>query len=87
MQELSLAGNGLTEVPDAIAQLTSLRLLQLSGNQLRMLPEVLCTLPRLEARPAYPRTYSHTVRICSWSQLSYCMSSSMAAAELFRSAR
>lgn len=53
-QELSLAGNNLTEVPDAMAKLTSLRLLQLSGNQLRALPDALCTLPQLQARPCWP---------------------------------
>lgn len=72
-QELSLAGNSLTEVPEALAQLTSLRLLQLSGNQLRTLPEALCTLPRLEARPACLRMCCHAASIAPGEQWQTCM--------------
>lgn len=49
-QELSLAGNQLTALPECIGKLTNLRKLQLSGNQLDALPDSLCNLTALEVR-------------------------------------
>ena len=48
MQELSLAGNLLRELPDGLGKLSKLRKLQLSGNRLKGLPESLCSLIGLE---------------------------------------
>jgi Leucine-rich repeat (LRR) protein len=48
MQELSLAGNMLRELPEELGGLTSLRKLQLSGNRLKALPDSLCGLSQLE---------------------------------------
>lgn len=48
LQELSLAGNDLRELPDGLCKLEKLRKLQLSGNRLKSLPESLCCMPSLE---------------------------------------
>lgn len=48
LEEVSLAGNQLFELPDGISRLTSLRRLQLAGNSLRTLPESLGSLSSLE---------------------------------------
>lgn len=50
MQELSLAGNMLTQLPDCIGNLTQLQKLQLSGNRLSQLPDSIGSLSRLEVR-------------------------------------
>ena len=47
-QELSLAGNQLTHLPDDISKLAYLQKLQLSGNYLESLPDSLCDLTELE---------------------------------------
>ena len=48
LQDLSLAGNQLTELPDNIGNLRSLKRLQLSGNYLEKLPDSLCNLQSLQ---------------------------------------
>lgn len=48
LEELSLAGMGLTSLPEAIGRLHELRVLNISGNNLTALPEQLGDLPRLE---------------------------------------
>ncbi len=48
VQELSLAGNDLRDVPEDICNLKKLRKLQLSGNRLKSLPESLCSLSNLQ---------------------------------------
>ena len=48
LQELSLAGNMLTELPACIGNLTQLQKLQLSGNRLSHLPDSIGSLNRLE---------------------------------------
>ena len=47
-QELSLAGNHLTHLPDDMSKLAYLQKLQLSGNYLESLPDSLCDLTELE---------------------------------------
>jgi Leucine-rich repeat (LRR) protein len=47
VQELSLAGNLLRELPEGLGKLTKLRKLQLSGNRLKALPDSLCSLTAL----------------------------------------
>ncbi|MEI8254402.1 MAG: hypothetical protein WCJ30_01885 [Deltaproteobacteria bacterium] len=47
IETLRLAGNGLTEVPDAIAALSTLECLDLSCNPIRTLPAFVADLPRL----------------------------------------
>jgi len=49
---LSLAGNALTRLPDALGGLAALRYLDLSGNALEALPAGVLVLPSLQARPA-----------------------------------
>ena len=51
---LSLAGNALTRLPDALGGLAALRYLDLSGNALEALPAGVLVLPSLQARPAAP---------------------------------
>ena len=48
LQELSLAGNTLTELPACIGNLTQLQKLQISGNRLSCLPDSIGSLSRLE---------------------------------------
>ena len=48
LQELSLAGNRLTTLPDAIGNLRSLQRLQMAGNLLTSLPDSICQLTDLE---------------------------------------
>lgn len=48
LQELSLAGNRLTTLPDAIGNLSSLQRLQMAGNLLTSLPDSICRLTDLE---------------------------------------
>ena len=48
LQELSLAGNMLTELPDSLGSLTHLQKLQISGNRLTHLPASIGNLNRLE---------------------------------------
>ena len=48
LQELTLAGNMLTQLPDRIGNLTHLQKLQLSGNRLTQLPDSISSLSRLE---------------------------------------
>lgn len=48
LQELTLAGNDLRDLPDDLCKLGKLRKLQLSGNRLKSLPESLCSMPSLE---------------------------------------
>ena len=48
MQELTLAGNMLTQLPERIGGMTALRKLQISGNSLSQLPESIGNLIRLE---------------------------------------
>lgn len=48
LQELSLAGNHLTHLPEDIGRLADLQKLQLSGNYLESLPDSLCDLTALE---------------------------------------
>ena len=48
LQELSLAGNLLTTLPDAIGNLSSLQRLQMAGNLLTSLPDSICQLTDLE---------------------------------------
>ena len=48
LQDLSLAGNQLTQLPDNIGNLQSLKRLQLSGNYLETLPDSLCKLESLQ---------------------------------------
>ncbi len=57
-QELSLAGNQLTHLPDDISKLAYLQKLQLSGNYLESLPDSLCDLTELEV--ILIATSSHT---------------------------
>ncbi|MBF2095391.1 MAG: leucine-rich repeat domain-containing protein, partial [Synechococcales cyanobacterium K44_A2020_017] len=45
---LDLSGLDLTELPEAIASLTQLKLLHLSRNQLTELPEAIASLTQLE---------------------------------------
>ncbi|KAL3161282.1 hypothetical protein ABBQ38_009638 [Trebouxia sp. C0009 RCD-2024] len=47
-EELSLAGNQLTALPEGIGNLQSLNRLQLSGNYLQHLPDSLCQLASLQ---------------------------------------
>lgn len=47
IQRLSLSGNHLTRVPDAVLELSTLEHLYLMGNPLRELPVALAELPRL----------------------------------------
>jgi hypothetical protein len=47
-QELSLAGNCLTELPPSIGFLTQLKKLGLAGNRLTSLPEEIGNLTKLE---------------------------------------
>lgn len=49
LQDLSLAGNNLTELPEDIGQLTALERLQLSGNCFRTLPDSIGNLAELKA--------------------------------------
>lgn len=48
MQELSLHGNPLEELPEEVGRLTSLRRLQLSSCGLRHIPASICNLTNLE---------------------------------------
>ena len=48
MQELTLAGNMLTQLPEGMGRMTALRKLQISGNSLSQLPESMGNLNRLE---------------------------------------
>ena len=48
LQELSLAGNQLRQLPDCIGNLVHLEKLQLSGNYLESLPNSLCSLTALQ---------------------------------------
>lgn len=48
LQELTLAGNTLTELPEGIGNLTQLQKLQVSGNMLQRLPDSIGNLSRLE---------------------------------------
>ena len=52
LQDLSLAGNQLTELPDDIGNLQSLKRLQLSGNYLQRLPDSICNLTALQVLPS-----------------------------------
>ena len=45
---LSLGGLGLTEIPDTIAQLSNLQILELHNNQLTKVPEVITQLSNLQ---------------------------------------
>ena len=58
LQELSLAGNELTHLPESIGKLTNLQKLQLSGNYLRALPDSLCTLTALQVIVAVHTAYN-----------------------------
>ena len=60
LQELSLAGNMLTKLPDSLGNLTHLQKLQISGNRLTHLPASIGNLNRLEVclcmiAPAFSR--------------------------------
>ncbi len=46
--ELELAGMGLTEIPDSIAQLSQLQKLNLSNNEITDIPD---TIPELVQSP------------------------------------
>ncbi|KAK9830263.1 hypothetical protein WJX72_010668 [[Myrmecia] bisecta] len=48
LEELTLAGNNIKKLPDAISRLKNLRLLQVAGNKLTELPDGLCKLTKLE---------------------------------------
>jgi Leucine-rich repeat (LRR) protein len=50
LQELTLAGNRITELPSAISKLTDLQKLQVAGNLLTKLPDELGYLTNLEVR-------------------------------------
>ena len=54
VQELILRGNGLTELPATTWQLTSLRHLDLSDNQLSAVPPDIAQLQQLQARCLLP---------------------------------
>lgn len=66
-QELSLAGNHLTHLPDDISKLAYLQKLQLSGNYLESLPDSLCDLTELEVIliATCLHTYHHDNKILS----------------------
>lgn len=49
VEHLSLANNGLTEVPAAVAWLTTLRSLNLRGNPIHTLPAAVASLPHLHS--------------------------------------
>lgn len=53
LQDLSLAGNQLTKLPDSIGKLRNLQRLQLAGNLLTSLPDSLCNLTALEVCAVY----------------------------------
>ena len=48
MQELSLAGNRIRELPEGIGRLTELKRLQMSGNLLERLPDSICKCTALQ---------------------------------------
>ena len=52
MQDLSLAGNQITKLPDNIGNLRYLKRLQLAGNLLESLPDSVCNLTALEVNDA-----------------------------------
>lgn len=58
LQDLSLAGNQLTRLPDSIGNLRYLQRLQLAGNVLESLPDSLCSLTALQVNNEQPP--SHT---------------------------
>lgn len=65
LQELSLAGNQLTTLPDGIGNLQYLNRLQLSGNYLQQLPDSLCQLTSLQVKPVSRVMPSLTASCCS----------------------
>ncbi len=62
LQELSLAGNMLTELPDSLGSLTHLQKLQISGNRLTHLPASIGNLDRLEVCLSLTLQPSHRPR-------------------------
>ena len=68
LQDLSLAGNFITELPEGIGRLKNLQRLQMSGNLLERLPDSICNCTVLQVHSqtqtcpqvAFTRPYAYS---------------------------